>query len=555
MLILLKIKQQFLLFFLIFSINIPHAVGQLIITEIMANPSGNVVFPSEYIELYNQGPSTVSLQNIRLKVGGNSIELEKSFLAAKQYLLLTKADQVSSFEQFGNVIGLPTWRSLTNQGISVALIGANDEILDEITYHDSWYGNTSKKSGGWSLERISPVISCHNAQTWRASEDALGGSPGKQNSIWQEDFLPELHATILETSDNKLVLSFNMSADDIQFDATTTISFSTTTSHILDYKNYTDSLVLFLNQALQKDMEHTLYLNNIRWCNHTYSISAPFLIPSATEFNDIVINEILFNPKTEGVDFVEIYNRSMKAIDLKSWKIGNRTITENAHIILPKEYRVLTTSAESVSKDYPKAVLKNFIPMASLPAYPNEKGTVTLSSGTVMVDSLYYQNNMHQPFLTNTKGISLERQDPEYGTNEAGNFSSASTMEGGATPGYQNSKSVMESTSKDNLLLKTKVFYPQANEQQQNILLQYNFSLDHMMLNLTLFNDRGLVVNRLIRNKSTGTTGDIYWNGLDEASQQCPNGIYIYSAEIYNSAGHFQRFKGSFVLVNEQKNY
>ncbi|MEI9935354.1 MAG: hypothetical protein WDM71_11025 [Ferruginibacter sp.] len=41
-------------------------------------------------------------------------------------------------------------------------------------------------------------------------------------------------------------------------------------------------------------------------------------ISSVADSFDIIINEILFNPKPNGVDYIEIYNRSNNIIDLKT---------------------------------------------------------------------------------------------------------------------------------------------------------------------------------------------------------------------------------------------
>jgi hypothetical protein len=51
--------------------------------------------------------------------------------------------------------------------------------------------------------------------------------------------------------------------------------------------------------------------------------SLPFALPEAPVANDVVINEILFDPNTGGVDFVELYNRSKKTINLKDLRLGS----------------------------------------------------------------------------------------------------------------------------------------------------------------------------------------------------------------------------------------
>jgi hypothetical protein len=53
--------------------------------------------------------------------------------------------------------------------------------------------------------------------------------------------------------------------------------------------------------------------------------SARFGVAQDANSLDLVINEILYNPKSNGVDYVELYNRSKKIIDLSHEYIANRS--------------------------------------------------------------------------------------------------------------------------------------------------------------------------------------------------------------------------------------
>ncbi|MGJ1388513.1 lamin tail domain-containing protein [Sphingobacterium spiritivorum] len=271
--------------------------------------------------------------------------------------------------------------------------------------------------------------------------------------------------------------------------------------------------------------------------------------------HDIIINEILFNPKPGGVDFVEIYNNSKEDINLQGWKIGKYTISDSAHSFPSGHYRLLTTNSIIVKQHYPAADLNNFMQLRALPAYNNISGVVLLRKNDLTVDSLYYTENMHSPFITNKKGISLERQHYKEDTNTPGNFRSAATSAEGATPGYQNSRYSDKIFKKNYFFLSSRTFSPDGDSFEDLLLINYEIQVENAMISLSIVNDRGHMINRLIRNKSIGSSGQITWDGRTENGSPAPPGIYLYIVELYDNQGFNRTFRGSFVLASPASHY
>src|SRR5207244_11496002 len=78
---------------------------------------------------------------------------------------------------------------------------------------------------------------------------------------------------------------------------------------------------------------------------------------------DIVINEVLFSAKTGGAEFVEIYNSSNKAINLKTLSIAKRDLTTlqlkttvpintSDYFLYPQKYLCLTKDTTAVMSQY-----------------------------------------------------------------------------------------------------------------------------------------------------------------------------------------------------------
>lgn len=49
--------------------------------------------------------------------------------------------------------------------------------------------------------------------------------------------------------------------------------------------------------------------------------------PPGNNFNDIVINEIMYAPSTGEPEWVEIFNRTSNVINLKNWKLSDASTT------------------------------------------------------------------------------------------------------------------------------------------------------------------------------------------------------------------------------------
>jgi hypothetical protein len=168
----------------------------------------------------------------------------------------------------------------------------------------------------------------------------------------------------------------------------------------------------------------------------------------------VVINEVLFNPAGDGVDFVEVFNRSEKIIDLAALKLGNlgmnsfggldttyKNVTADNQLLLKGEYMVLTTNPTKVQEQYHTENSFAFLRMASLPTYSNASGTVILSGiNKQLTDFFEYEESMHHPLLNQVAGVSLERIHFDRPTSDRTNWHSAAASVGYATPGYKNSQ-------------------------------------------------------------------------------------------------------------------
>ena len=275
---------------------------------------------------------------------------------------------------------------------------------------------------------------------------------------------------------------------------------------------------------------------------------------------DLVVNEILFNPRSNGNDFVEYFNRSEKIIDAADLYIANRNssgdissarpISGVPFLIFPGDYFVATTDLENLQLNYlvkdPGAVFE----LSSLPSFPDDEGIVLLlnKQGDV-IDEVNYHRNWHFKLIDNDEGISLERIDPDATSQLSANWQSAASTVGYGTPTYVNSQLKQSGISDMAVSISPKIFSPDNDGQDDFVMINYAFDEPGYVANVTLFDAAGRPVKNLVRNGTLAQHGSLKWDGLDENNQALPVGNYIIFTEIFNLQGSTKRFKNVVVLA------
>lgn len=281
-------------------------------------------------------------------------------------------------------------------------------------------------------------------------------------------------------------------------------------------------------------------------------------LPYTPQPGDILINEILPNPKIGGVEFVEIYNNSDKDYDLQDLQLARiiapdsirstHPISNEFHVISPKEYKVLTKDPSLIQRSYYTPHLSAFIKMSSMPQMNNKDGTIALISDNIIIDRLDYHESMHSPFIKDPKGVSLERRSFDEGTNASGNFTSAAATVGYATPGYKNSQYESSTPHQNDIWLNSKTFSPDHDGFEDDLHINYHFNTSGSMANAYIYNEQGSIVRHLCRNHSLSIEGELLWDGLNDRGQPLPVGIYIVYFEVYNAIDSVKKYRLSCVL-------
>ncbi len=179
-------------------LRIGYPQGCLIINEIMYQPfSGQ----SEYIELLNRYNYPVQLRHWKLhdvsdadiaKINEFKLGNTNLILNPGEYLIL--AADSSIYRQFQYLqdtsykvfIFNKSSLSLNNEGDKIIIRDLTENLIDSVSYTPKWHNPEIYDVTGKSLERINPEIESNDSRNWSTSVNILGGTPGRQNSIYTE---------------------------------------------------------------------------------------------------------------------------------------------------------------------------------------------------------------------------------------------------------------------------------------------------------------------------------------------------------------------------------
>lgn len=529
----------------IFIIPESPVAGDVIITEIFSDPTPTAGLPElEFVEVYNRSTKFFDLSGWKLGDASSDGTIQSGLLSPGDYRVLCATSSVPSFTNSEAVSSFP---SLNNAGDDVVLKDTNGVEIDKVFYTDDWYQDAAKKTGGYTLELINPTLLCSSELNWIASNDNLGGTPGTQNSVYDNtpDTQSPLLVNIFASSPNILTLEFSepMGALSLQNAPVVVIPTLTEVNRIVA-GNQPREMNLFFSPDFAPSQEYFVSVSNIEDCaGNLTGVGSTFVLPGDPEQGDVIINEILFDPLTGGSDYVEVYNASDKVFDLFEWYLANAeddTVSNlnqilTHKILYPGDYIVITEEPTNVVENYPKAVVENIID-SELPNYSNDEGTVVLMTGFVELDRVTYSDDWHFGLLDTKDGKSLERINALDDSNNPSNWHTAAEDIGFGTPGAENSQFV-PLTESGEITFPNKIFSPDNDGFEDVLQIRYKMSEIGLVAKIEIFDASGRAIRILKESELLGVEGLFTWDGLTDDGNKASIGQYIVVFEAFQPNG------------------
>lgn len=543
----------------------------IVISEIMADPTPVLGLPNaEFIEIKNVSLTAYNLNGWRISDAGTTATITTGFILQPDSMVILCANSnVTAFTAFGRVIGLTGIPSLDNDGDILSLRSPQGKIIHAVNYSIDWYQNEVKKDGGWSLEMADTKNPCSGMNNWKGSINPNGGTPGMKNSVdgVNNDTSPPQLIRTYSLDSISVVALFDEPLDSTSAAAISNYSFSNniTISSVTPQPPLFNSVVLKLAGPLQLQTIYTLTVNNVKDCKgNVIGVYNKAKAGIATEAlrNEIVVNEILFNPRPNTFDYVELYNSSNKIIDANKLFIANRNstgtltsikkISDVPFYIFPDDYIVVTEDAVSLQHEYLVQNTQSVLSLTSPPSFPDDKGIIVIanSQGNV-VDEVSYSEKWHFALLNNNEGIALERIDPNDSSQKQTNWHSAASTAGYGTPTYKNSQYKQANPINATIAVSPGVFSPDNDGYDDVVTISYQVSEPGYIANITIFDANGRTIRYFVKNALLGLKGNWNWEGLNESGQKLPIGSYIIFTEIFNLKGKKKQFKNTVGLARK----
>ena len=262
---------------------------------------------------------------------------------------------------------------------------------------------------------------------------------------------------------------------------------------------------------------------------------------------DLIINEIMFENPVNSLEYIEIFNRSEKLLDLSGMILTTRKTDGSLNTgikiptsttLLPKSYVAFCENADSVRNYHHCPVDANII-STEWSSLNNEKASVVLTNTTkdTIYEELSYNVNWHHVLVKNPKGVALERINPDLPTQDPASWHSAASEVNYGTPGYKNSqyRSIDEVSSSDKFVwADPEAFTPDNDGIDDICMIHYKTDVSGFVGNALILTPNGEKVFQLAANQLLSSEGMFSWDGNTDKGKNVNAGVYVLYFEMFN---------------------
>jgi hypothetical protein len=272
----------------------------------------------------------------------------------------------------------------------------------------------------------------------------------------------------------------------------------------------------------------------------------------------------MFDPLPGYSEYIELYNRSNRSVNLKLWKFNDMrnqegkanfiTLLNSDFELSPGEYLLIAPDSTILnyfkkddSLDFKLIILNKSLSLN------NDFDDVVITDLTgKIIDSVRYSSTWHSPILLAKKGRSLEKVNPDLPSAERSSWTSSSSIKGG-TPGRKNTAFVeiggKPSTGK--ITVTPNPFSPDGDGFEDVCIISYALPFNSALISVKIFDSYGRLVKTLATSQYSSREGNLIWDGSDDGGKILRIGIYIILFEATSENG--EKFTQKLTVVLAKK--
>ena len=543
--------------------------SSIVINEIMVAPSTG---ECEWLELYNRGSIPIDIAHWifhDLPTASGSVN---QFLIATQPTTINSHDFVVIAADSSIIHLLPSY-ARSDSSIHVIImnrsggLGFNNDadvvILQDLTGNtiDSLdYYLTGSEQNGKSLERIDTEMPSALKTNWGMSQDSLGSTPGRINSIARLEYdaaigtvkqsFKTVNGKIRPIVEEWIINNGRQTADSMSVQLFSDKNRNTIpdsceliqTIFLLQALAAGDSVFAASSPLMLPSGEtQIIVVVQFRRDERLRNNHASLTVQTGSDERSAVINEIMFEPLDGQNEWFEVYNRSQDSIDLQGWSFNDKEtasgvnsffITHQSRILVPSGFIVVAADS-SFFQMYPELYRVDslcavfVLSHSSGFSFNNDADAIVLKDITgKTIDSVAYSAHWHSPNIVDIRGRSLERINPNVDSNDPRNWNTCTDVTGG-TPAKLNSIFAASTSNSARLSFSPNPFSPDGDGFEDFCVVHYNLPLSSSTINVRIYDIKGRLIRRLVNGEPAGFQGDIIWDGLDDNKQRARIGVYV----------------------------
>ena len=413
----------------------------IVITEIMYNPPEAGTDTLEFIELFNNGATTVSLKDFYFSMGVN-YTFHNDSVQPQAYYLVT-VDSIAFVHFYHQIAHQWTSGSLSNTGEAIVLKDNYGSLVDSVYYHTTSPWPTAANGNGSSMMLCSPSSNNNVGSSWSAAGAAnslafgvvnnkeVYATPGAGCMTITVDTVPPFVTMAMATNLSTVKVFFN---ENLNYSSSQNIANYTGLVSIASaVRTPLTTVTLNLATPLVPGIPDTLTINNVRDSAGNQMITPQsFVVIYNNLIEDVAISEIMYNDPSSNADsleFIELYNRGTTIANISSYNFSHGpTITFPVNTFInPGGYLVIAYDTTAVNNFFH---ITGTLQWASGNlANTSEKLEIRNSSGNV-IDSLTYRSTSPWPTTPNGNGPSLTLCNPALDNSVGANWSASTEYAG-----------------------------------------------------------------------------------------------------------------------------